>query len=96
MLCPKCERDSRVVETRSVAGNMQRRRRVCSDVNCNNKFTTIETVVETNARHSRAVVLVVPRHLAEAIRKLLAVFDTALGEEKDPDEKEPTDKIVVS
>jgi transcriptional regulator NrdR family protein len=55
--CPTCGRDSTVYETRSVQGG-SRRRRICSDVGCGKRFTTIEVAVPGNQRWDGPIALV--------------------------------------
>lgn len=104
MRCPKCDAESSVIETRKVAGNMLRRRRVCDNTACGSKFSTIESIVETSARHDDAVVIVLPRKAARGLQKALAILDGRLksdqlddvpssneqGDEQPSKEREPT------
>lgn len=80
MHCPKCNAESRVLETRGVNGN-NRRRRACSDITCDHRFTTIETVVESATRHSEVTVLILPKHTVREMRESLALLDRGLNGE---------------
>lgn len=47
--CPRCGRDTHVSETRS-SSNAVRRRRICVDVSCGTRVTTLELPVAPNRR----------------------------------------------
>lgn len=81
MNCPRCGKDSRVTETRTVPGNDLRRRRVCIDTECGHRFTTFETIVESNTRHNGAMIIVLPRHIARDLSSSLASLQLRLGTE---------------
>ena len=85
MHCPKCNRDSRVTETRTVSGNMLRRRRVCLATECNYRFTTVETIVVSGTKHNDAVVVVLPKHVARELHGALALLGRHLGLEETHD-----------
>lgn len=94
MNCPKCGADSRVIETRSVSPNMLRRRRACSILACNYKFTTLEVISFAKAKHTDLVVLVIPRSIAESGRGLLDLISRGLAGQP-PQDAEVTEPAVV-
>lgn len=84
MRCPKCDSDSAVTETRIVAGNNRRRRR-CSNIHCDHRFTTIEAIVQSNQKHNDTVVLILPKLTVREMRKALALLDRGLAGELSQD-----------
>jgi transcriptional regulator NrdR family protein len=45
MLCPKCQGDTEVLDTRLRGDNSIRRRRQCTSATCGERFTTTECIV---------------------------------------------------
>ncbi len=78
MHCPKCGKDSRVTETRIVAGN-NRRRRTCTSATCTHRFTTIETIVESATRHDNCIVMILPTATVYEMRAALALLERGLA-----------------
>ena len=79
MLCPKCDTDSHVLDTRRGDGNTLRRRRECN--RCRYRFTTYEVVVG-GAKPKQPVILVLPnQRTAEELRQLLKTIDAALPQD---------------
>jgi hypothetical protein len=78
MKCPKCQSESRVIETRTVPPDMSRRRRACTSNPCGFRFTTLEVITESNTKHTDAIVLVIPRFVAENAKTLLDQIDRQL------------------
>jgi len=78
MRCPECGNETRVGETRDIAGN-NRRRRVCP--NCGHRFTTIETIVQSNQKYNDVVLIILPRPKARELREALALLDRGLAGE---------------
>lgn len=44
MLCPKCETETRVIDTRKMDSGAIRRRRQCPNPQCNHRFATKEEI----------------------------------------------------
>lgn len=78
MKCPKCQADSRVIETRSVPSDMSRRRRACVSPTCSFRFSTLEVITESSTKHADAIVLVIPKFIAENAKTLLDQIDRQL------------------
>lgn len=89
VVCPDCQSDSSVTETRRNYGSL-RRRRACLSAACGRRFTTLEMVApdygKSKARTANLVAVprprdgllaVVPRRLVDALRELAASVVTA-------------------
>lgn len=87
MNCPECDADSRVTETRAVAGNMLRRRRRCLSLACDHRFSSIEAIVDSGVRHDDAAVVVLPKRTARELRAALSLIGQHL------DLHEPSGKV---
>jgi len=68
MKCPFCRSDSRVIDTRDIADQGIRRRRMC--IKCGNRFTTFETV---KLEQREETTLPIPDHQPVAISRLTPV-----------------------
>ena len=82
IVCPRCGGDTQVTETRSV-GNYKRRRRVCNDVACGGKVTTVEIAVPPGQRNATELSIVPTKGLLamrDAVARMLAVGDEEDGE----------------
>jgi len=69
LTCPKCGHDTSVKETRSLVGGI-RRRRICDDVACNTRITTIE-LVAVNPKAARGDYVLVERSVLDRTLKCL-------------------------
>lgn len=74
--CPSCGADSAVYETRATPGGA-RRRRVCKDAACGQKFSTIELPLGVPTRDAtQDHVVAVPKAYLD---KMLELLSAALG-----------------
>jgi len=76
--CPACGAETRVMETRAT-GYGARRRRICTDVACGGRVTTLEVAVQTDDDERRnwdGPLVLVPASDVEELRR---VFDDVLA-----------------
>ena len=67
IVCPSCKSPTSVRETRST-GNYLRRRRICDNISCNKRVTTIEAIV--SGQHGGDVVIISMRDLEGVARAI--------------------------
>jgi transcriptional regulator NrdR family protein len=83
MACPRCGKDSSVLETRGGIANQVRRRRACTDKqDCGMKFSTVEVVILDKRQMAGPVQLIARRDL----RKIERLARNALTTGRDTDD----------
>ena len=85
MNCPRCDKAARVLETRMTSGIGIRRRRRCTNTQCDYAFTTLEVPVETG----------LPAHTARELRSSIAILKRMLVNVSDDAPTIPVDNPLT-